>query len=228
MPIYTFEETYLRVLTLLRRSNMITMIDMDDKVRLGMYYLMKIYGLGFRHRTWGSWEWVELCKGEDGNGLTAKDIEEMEPDMKIYYQLQRDHNAGRLPNMNQSTDNKPKIVSTTYKPEFTQEFGWLSPTGDFTESEWGHHLPDAEKIIKEKGWQDEFDVWYDEHECMTPENDFLCQVKGYVLIHNPSLDGGYVVTNIKPLTKKQREFLYQYFYDMGNHLRAERYLNEEE
>ena len=56
--------------------------------------------------------------------------------------------------------------------------------------------------------------------------DFLTEVKGYCLIHNPSGTGGYIVTNIKELTKKQREFLYDYFMDMGDRLEAEPFWRE--
>ena len=56
--------------------------------------------------------------------------------------------------------------------------------------------------------------------------DFLAEVKGYCLIHNPSGTGGYIVTNIKELTKKQRGFLYDYFTDMGDRFKAEQFLGE--
>ena len=55
----------------------------------------------------------------------------------------------------------------------------------------------------------------------------MSEVKGYCLIHNPAMDGGYIVTHIKPHTKKQREFLYNYFAEMGNMARASMYLEED-
>ena len=57
--------------------------------------------------------------------------------------------------------------------------------------------------------------------------DFLSSEKGYCLIHNPFGDGGYIVTNTKPLTKKQREFLYAYFMDKGDRFKAEQFLEED-
>ena len=216
---YTFEETYTRVLTIIRRSPIITLIEVDDKVRLGMYYLMKIYGLGFRQFSRASWDWLELCK-DNGPGLTAKDIEEMEPDMDIYYQLKNEHLAGRYPGSPKKSETPKKDVPTGV--------GWLSPTGVLTSSDWGTHLESAIDLIDKYDWSDEYEEWVgDRYDDMCPENDFLCQVKGYVLIHNPSMDGGYVVTKVKPLTKKQREFLYDYFMALGNVGRAEMYLNEE-
>ena len=55
---------------------------------------------------------------------------------------------------------------------------------------------------------------------------FLAQVKGYCLIHNPSGTGGYIVTYIKELTNKQREFLFDYFMDMGDRFKAEQFWEE--
>lgn len=220
MP-WTFEECYTRVLTIIRSATFITPIDLDDKVRLGMYYLMKIYGLGFRHCVRGSWEWLELCK-DNGPGLFAKDIEAMPYDPVMYAELKRNHESGIFPEGfgGKTKEERPK--------ETTEDWGWLSPAGAFVESDWGSHLEAAARIIKESGWQEEFDAWYMTQNGMAPENDFLCSVKGWVLIHNPSMDGGYIVTNMKPFTKRQREFLYDYFRARGNVGRAEMYLREEE
>ena len=46
------------------------------------------------------------------------------------------------------------------------------------------------------------------------------------IIRHPSGTGGYIVTNIKELTKKQREFLYDYFMDMGDRFKAEQFWRE--
>ena len=58
-------------------------------------------------------------------------------------------------------------------------------------------------------------------------SDFLAEVKGYCLIHNPAGVGGYLVTQVKPLTKQQREFLYGYFMDKGDRYMAEQYWNDQ-
>ena len=56
--------------------------------------------------------------------------------------------------------------------------------------------------------------------------DFLIYEKGYALIHNPSLIGNYKVTYTKDLTKKQKDFLYGYFIDMGDKLKAENFMTD--
>lgn len=87
----------------------------------------------------------------------------------------------------------------------------------------------AEEICEKKGFETEYRAWRKEKlgtEEMRLYRDFLAEVKGYCLIHNPSGTGGYIVTNIKELTKKQREFLFDYFMDMGDRFKAEQFWEE--
>ena len=51
--------------------------------------------------------------------------------------------------------------------------------------------------------------------------------RGWALVHDPSLTGAYLVTNQRPLSKRQRDFLYGYFKDMGMTSRAELYQKED-
>ena len=55
---------------------------------------------------------------------------------------------------------------------------------------------------------------------------FSAGSEGLLLIHNPTGDGGYVVTNTKNLTKQQKEFLYGYFTDTGDRFKAEMFLED--
>lgn len=107
-------------------------------------------------------------------------------------------------------------------------FGWLSPTGVFTESPFGTHEESAEQICEEKGFTEEYWNWVKENrgnEINHLMRDFLSEVKGYCLIHNPSGYTGYIVTNMKNLTKQQKEFLYGYFMDMGDRFKAEQFVD---
>ena len=106
---------------------------------------------------------------------------------------------------------------------------WLYPAGEFTESPFGEHEESAEEICEKKGFETEYRAWRKENLGtgeMRLYRDFLAQVKGYCLIHNPSGTGGYIVTNIRELTKKQREFLFDYFMDMGDRFKAEQFWEE--
>lgn len=106
--------------------------------------------------------------------------------------------------------------------------GELSPTGVFTESPFGTHEESAEQICEEKGFTEEYWNWVKENrgnEINHLMRDFLSEVKGYCLIHNPSGYTGYIVTNMKNLTKQQKEFLYGYFMDMGDRFKAEQFVD---
>ena len=89
---------------------------------------------------------------------------------------------------------------------------------------YGTHEGSAIEIIQKNGWVDEYEKR--DYEILNLARDYLCGVKGYVLIQNPSMDGGYIVTNMKPLTKKQKEFLYDYFMAVGNSARANHYMED--
>lgn len=214
-------------LSIMKNSNMLPVYQLDNDVRLGLYYLMSVYGLGYHHCTRGSWEWICLSKGEDGEYLNREKILELEPDVEVYNRLKDEFDRGILPEgyvkaQEDIEEKNPQVKEFEYK----EKFGWLSPTGEFTPGDWGHHETEAEKIIKDKGFYSEYEDWL-MNETIGEARDYLSSVKGYVLIHNPSLDGGYVVTHTKPLTKKQREFLYDYFVAIGNIMRASSYLEED-
>ena len=78
-------------------SNMLTMFDLDNDMRLGLYYLMEIYHLGFHHITRGSWEWISLSQGEDGKYLSGDQIKELEPDVEKFNKHKSDFEKGILP-----------------------------------------------------------------------------------------------------------------------------------
>lgn len=94
---------------------------------------------------------------------------------------------------------------TDTKEHTTADYGWLDPNGTFYECEWGEHAK----------WADE---WLEKH---IPEEEQTFQLyeagdilvdRGWVLLHNPSLGIAEVTkSELKELTKAQKEFLYDYF-----------------
>lgn len=119
---YTFEECCASVLTIIRSASFITLIEFDDKVKLGMYYLMKMYGLGFRHVVRASWEWFELCT-DNGNGLLARDIEQMSYDPVVYAELKKAHDSGIMPEGFRSNDSEQPPNKAT------EDWGVAIPSG---------------------------------------------------------------------------------------------------
>lgn len=101
-----------------------------------------------------------------------------------------------------------------------KRYGWLSPDGSFRESEWGTHTTDAFAIIREKLWDQEFAA------CRYMNaRDFLC-LKGYCLLHDPSRHN-IQASHTKPLTKRQRQFLCDFFLSLGDSKKAYHYMEEE-
>lgn len=115
-----------------------------------------------------------------------------------------------------------------YKKENRVEakYGWLDPTGRFFESPWGTHEHKARNIIDKNGWIDEYMKWDDAGiEGIRFCRDFLINVKGYVLIDNPNLLFGHTrAVCPEKLTKKQKDFLYKYFMNLGDTLYAETFM----
>ena len=100
------------------------------------------------------------------------------------------------------------------------KLGWLSPDGTLIEADWGSHTTVAETIISLRGWDHEFaSLLY------ANQRDFLCD-KGYCLLHDPGRND-IQATHIRPLTKFQRNFLFDYFEELGDKRKAKHYLLEE-
>jgi len=184
--------------------------ELNYDLKLGLYYVMEIFDLGFCQREHGDWRWVMLID-ENNEGLNTEKIIKRKLNGDKLMKHYNDFNNGILPNAATKKE-EPKKTS--------QPFGWLSPTGDFTEGDWGEHEGVALDIIKAK----KFD--YNFNDLHYTARDFLSEVKGYVLIHNPAGSGNYIVSHVKPLTKRQKEFLYGYFMDLGDKWKAEQYLND--
>ena len=160
-----------------------------------------------------------LKNGENGEPLNYEGITARELNMEKFRKHLNDFENGIMPNQAQKEQEQQKTE--------TKEFGWLSPTGVFTESPFGTHEESAERICERKGITDEYWKWVEENgdnEIGHLMRDFLSEVKGYCLIHNPSGCTGYIVTNMKRLTKRQKEFLYSYFMDMGDRFKAEQFV----
>lgn len=194
-------------------------IRLNPDLKIGLYYVMSVYDLGFSEMEWGTCRLVMLKDSENGNALGYEQIIEREQNVEVLQKLLKDFEQGILPH----------IWKEEEKDVATKEFGWLSPTGDFLESPFGSHEESALKICASRGFMKDYQKWEEETRCNTSCRlcrDFLQEVKGYCLIHNPTGSGGYVVTNRKQLTKKQKRFLYGYFSDLGDRFKAAQFMED--
>ena len=208
----------------LGRKNFIDAVELqrNPDLRIGLYYVLDCYGLGLSEMEWGTCRMLMLKNGEKGEALNYEKIIEREIDMNKFEKHFTDFQNGIMPNSKEERE-----AAGQHETE-EKEFGWLSPTGEFTESPFGQHEESAEEICEKKGFDEEYWKWRKERKdgenCLRLKRDFLSMVKGYCLIHNPSGYGGYIVTNMKNLTRKQKEFLYGYFMDMGDRFKAEQFI----
>lgn len=201
-------------------TNMILPQCLTMDMRIGLYYVMTIFHLGFSESDAGPvlGRFFTLRQGKDGKALTAAEIVKLPLDMEALEKICLDFDKGILPGPDMEDDREPPKKKS-------QPFGWLSPTGEFTEGDWGEHEQAAFEIIQKKGLEDD---WDKNHRQYYSARDYLSGAKGYALIHNPTGLGGYIVSHEKPLTKKQKDFLYGYFIDMGDSLMANKYMEEQE
>lgn len=213
----------------LEDTNMIFPFNLTPDLRIGLFYVMELYGLKFKSNTWGNDSFITLHRDgvKDGDALKYKDIISIDIDMdKLKYHMEK-FNQGILPPYDEDKKKSKEITSIEPKVKY-QPYGWLSPMGDFIESDFGTHEESACEIVEKNHWENEYLEWEkklkDEYITYL-YRDFICEVKGYVLIHDPA-GVGYIVTHKKELTKKQKEFLYGYFIDMCDTLRAEQYFTD--
>ena len=199
-----------KVATLLQSSNVLEYhsinaagITNDDIVAFQEYYNVRLQEQGY-----GTWRWLSVHDTE-GNYLSVEDF------VKIGIRNSEENLVTEIIKKAGQTSTTEENESSPY-----DSYGWVRPDGNFIPSDYGTHEESAIKIVKEMGWMKERrDSVYDL--C----RDFLVYVKGYTLIHNPSMDGGYIVTHnpAKDFTKAQRSTLFDYFTYNHDSFLANRY-----
>lgn len=102
-----------------------------------------------------------------------------------------------------------EFIERMVKPEEeVAPYGYIAPDGTFHKVDWCDHEEFAWKIIREQHREEEA---YDEF----TGKDFLIITKGWLLLHNPSRGKPFLTSGDKPMTKAQRETLYDYYTKYG-------------
>lgn len=161
----------------------------------------------------GSWEWLYFLK--DGKRL---DHDELLAMVATY----RDEDFEDKDESNEESNTSESKEED--EEEKIQDYGWLSPSGEYVESGFGTHEESAINIIKDKGWKAEYDALYEKQFMLA--RDFLVNNKGYALLHNPFVLGPTKVEEPTRLTKAQKEFLFDYFVNEHEEGRANYYIQE--
>lgn len=158
---------------------------------------------------YGTWSWVSFYDKETDKLLDAEDF--ISRGIAIVEEKSEKQDIPKSDNLEEN----PEPLS----------YGWLYPSGKFLKADFGDHEQAAYDIINENHWEDEFDVW-DSNGGLRLSRDFLVEVKGFVLLHNPMAFGGTLVTSRGRYTKAQREFLYDYFMADGQPAKANSFISE--
>lgn len=158
----------------------------------------------------GDWDFLTFSK--DGKRLSSEDYAEMKK------QIDAEIDTLKQQEVSQSPKKETKLKYYDY--------GWLSPDGKFYPSEWGTHQTKATEILDEMDWTSEAWKMQQSEERLT-DADYLSKYKNFVLIHSASQGIPYpTILEGKRLTKKQREFLYDFYMERNYVSLAYKYFNE--
>lgn len=187
-------------------NNFIIDYIIDDNIRFGIYAICQIFDL-------------KLCTGRGIIGFGADNFNMLTVDEILSRPLnERNFNFLNdivINNKVQDFINAQKnYVPTEAESIIEERYGWLSPQGDFLEYDWGEHENGAYEIINSRDLKD-----------FSSGNagDYLI-TKGWILIHNPSQNFIEITRdNTKRITNVQRDFLFDYFTNLGLTNRAKEY-----
>lgn len=99
------------------------------------------------------------------------------------------------------------------------DYGWLAPDGTFYPVEFASHQSWAWRKLKELGA-------IEKHELNTGSYGDKLVEMGWALLHNPGMGTAFVTSSdSKPLTKKQKDFLFDYYTKRNKPRKAEEYLD---
>ena len=198
----------------LNNSNFISDYMIGDDLRIGIFLVAEIFSLnlttmrgviGFSTDGDKFLRYEEIIKCPINNEKLLKYY-------NMFYSGEADEFFG------EKLKKRKERVEESKKSKTEEKYGWLSPTGKFIEGDWGEHSAMAYKIQKDYKYTSEE---YDE------PSDMLVYEKNWALIHNPShYDIPQVTCNSERLTKKQKEFLYNYYSDLGYQEIADKYLED--
>lgn len=104
------------------------------------------------------------------------------------------------------------------------EYGFISPEGKFYAVEWGEHSEWANKYCEDNWTIDELMKTNNKGKYIGA--DYLVYIKGWLLLHNAH-QGEAKLEQGKPMTKAQKETLYDYYINYGRDEEATKLYKEE-
>lgn len=222
-------------ISIFRESTIVPSQSLTGDVCIGGYYVIKIFDVFMKQYERADWTWFQFYhKDNPGKALTGLEILDLEINEDELIRLNNLLNDGFLPPFE---DEKDKLLEEQKRKEeeFKQvsseinltkaqkdNFGFVTPTGDYIMGDFGEHTKVAYDIVKEnKKWYEKFKV----SDCEDAE-DFLIEKENYILIHNPFGSGKVKIEHSKEknITKKQAEFLYIWLTENNDYKQAQKFL----
>lgn len=199
-----------KVFKKMNNANFISDCFLTDDLRFGIYSICQIYNLKF----FSSRGMIGFSKGEEP--LSIDQIVNEPCNEEEFNRLNDIVLKGGVRDfIEASRGGSPEEENEL---EIEEEYGWLSPSGEFFVYGWGEHEQGAFEIIDSK---------YPGELNSRTAGDFLVN-KGWILIDDPSQSCIEVTRNkSKRITKAQREFMFDYFTKLGMYNRAQEFLEED-
>lgn len=216
-------------------------LSYTKEVAIGCFLLTQLFPVEVFTETHGCWEWLHFCLKTDKEKTPLTNEEFPNDDFNVQKFLEYNEIAattGLSNHFYKDFKKAEEMVKIEQKKKEENElrypprYGWLSPTGEFFEGEFGEHEALARDIADKKIEKYAF-LQANRKRRENGEvpfntvGDFLVD-RGWVLIDNPLRYGEDKVTHNyrKPFTKAQREYLYDYFYNRGSKEKAKMFLEE--
>lgn len=102
-------------------------------------------------------------------------------------------------------------------------YGFIEPDGTFHEVGWAEHEDFAFHIVEDNGWREDYAL----HGISFANTDYLVHNRGWLLLHNPRQGKPILTSGDKPMTKAQREALFDYYTKYGMKKEANNLYKEE-
>lgn len=99
-------------------------------------------------------------------------------------------------------------------------YGFISTDGTFYSVEWGEHTEFAFKYIDDNALGHDFYEWWKRMDMKPSSCDYLVYQLGWLLIHSPHVGLPFVTCSSKPMTKAQKETLFDYYTIFGRNQEA--------
>lgn len=226
-----FEKGYIYyinlVWNLLRADKYIPLKLLDEDSCIGIYLVMVLFNLNLEEINKDNDTYYILTDEyhypQDYSSITSKQINFNK--LNKILDFEKTAQISNMPQVKKYSYKNLRELLTIDK----EQYGWLSPTGEFFPGEYGYHILLGKGIIRDnEELKKEYLEWrINSFKKSVPwDTSAFLIYKGYILIDRPDPKEPIVVTNGFRITKKQKDFLYDYFSNLGDYKRANSFMED--